>query len=200
MCSIRSPPQDVDALAQTNSESDDESDAQSSADTMPCVQAPPARHGRRRLAIATNAVAVEVCLRVAVRFPMTTATAAITDGWVAVQASMNRRAYECQIAPPVVLLIPVAMMNLGARRQLAILLFGRPSVRLNPLASSGILVLSVASGIYASLQIRHRVPRRRGLFLRERVACDPRLVEEREAACALAIMPSSASSASFTSS
>ena len=85
-------------------------------------------------------------------------------------ASMNRGAHDGQIDPSVVEFIPVSVMNVGARRQLAILLFGCPSMRLNPFAGIWISVLRVASGIYASLQIRHRVPRRRGLFLRERVA------------------------------
>ena len=96
-------------------------------------------------AIATNAVAVEVCSRCSPLSLNDHGDRSDHRRMVAVQASMNRRAYECQIAPPVVLFIPVAMMNLGAREAARhTLLFGCPSVRLNPPASSGILVLSVA--------------------------------------------------------
>ncbi len=93
---------------------------------------------------------------------MTMAAAAIAGRGVAVQASMNRGGHDGQIAPSVVELIPVAVVNVGARRQLAVLLLCRPSVRLNPLASIGILILGVASEIDAGMKVGHCVPRLKG--------------------------------------
>ncbi len=78
---------------------------------------------------------------------------------------MNRGGHDGQIAPSVIELIPVAVVNVGAWRQFAVLLLCRPSVRLNPLARIGILILGVASGIDAGMKVGHCVPRLKGALL-----------------------------------
>ena len=68
------------------------------------------------LTVTSYAVALEVLPCVAVRSPMSSVPAAITDGRIAVQSSMNRGAHNSQVAPAVVELVAIAVVNMATGR------------------------------------------------------------------------------------